>query len=730
MDDPPSLIHQELPSAAKLVSSISEIEQIDKLCEEDRLSEIVHVADEVSYPRLVLYLKGLATVATGPEERSDILRVCFEVCKKFKNWSEALRIALKLVDESLVRDCFHSCEDRLMQKQMAFIVHRQRFNYDFDGDEELQYLASGQILSSHYLQLAKELEVLDVKTPEDVYKSYLNSESRLAGAAIDSAKQNLAATFVNAFVNCGYKTDGLMLSDATTWINKNKDHGMMSATASLGALLLWDVDEGLSVIDKFQYSGTNYVKAGALMGFGLVASGVTHDADASWALLKESLESSLSSEEEKLAAVVGIGFAYAGTCRDDLLESMVPLILDCDLSTEISAMAAVSLGLVFVTSCNDTVSQAILQTLIERSCLGQTQKSSLYETFAPMFGLALGLVFLTRQEMVETVVSAVDAIEHPLKDYVKNTVTSLAFAASGDVLRIQELLQVCATHPAEEEEDEKKEKKPENSWQFLHQQAALLGIPLIALGDNIGTSMTLRSLEHVLQYGNIHCRRAVASALGLHSVSNPTVTVIELLSKLSHDVDQDTAMNAILSMGLVGAGTNNARIANLLRQLANYYYRDANHLFMVRIAQGLLYMGKGLITISPLHSDQQLVSPVALGALLVLSHSSLQLKSTVLAKSQYLLFHVIPAAFPRMVVTLDEDLVPINVPVRVGKAVDITGQAGKPKSITGFQTFTTPVILPHGERVELATDKYLAKSSVMDTFVILSENPDYQEEES
>lgn len=32
-------------------------------------------------------------------------------------------------------------------------------------------------------------------------------------------------------------------------------------------------------------------------------------------------------------------------------------------------------------------------------------------------------------------------------------------------------------------------------------------------------------------------------------------------------------------------GTNNARIAGMLRQLAQYYYKDANNLFMVRIAQ-------------------------------------------------------------------------------------------------------------------------------------------------
>ena len=35
----------------------------------------------------------------------------------------------------------------------------------------------------------------------------------------------------------------------------------------------------------------------------------------------------------------------------------------------------------------------------------------------------------------------------------------------------------------------------------------------------------------------------------------------------------------------------------------------------------------------------------------------------------------------------------------------MVGQAGKPKTITGFQTHTTPVLLAYGERAELATEE-------------------------
>lgn len=60
---------------------------------------------------------------------------------------------------------------------------------------------------------------------------------------------------------------------------------------------------------------------------------------------------------------------------------------------------------------------------------------------------------------------------------------------------------------------------------------------------------------------------------------------------------------------------------------------------------------------------------------------------------------------PRMLLTVDENLKPLPVPVRVGQAVDVVGQAGRPKTITGFQTHTTPVLLSAGDRAELATEK-------------------------
>jgi 26S proteasome regulatory subunit N1 len=178
-------------------------------------------------------------------------------------------------------------------------------------------------------------------------------------------------------------------------------------------------------------------------------------------------------------------------------------------------------------------------------------------------------------------------------------------------------------------------------------------------------------------------------------------------------------VNAIFAMGLCGAGTNNARLAQLLRQLASYYHRDPNALFMVRIAQGLLHMGKGTMSANPFHSDRQVLSRVSSAGLLTVLVSLIDAKQFILGDSHYLLYFMAVAISPRFLITLDEDLKPLIVNVRVGQAVDVVGQAGKPKTITGWQTQSTPVLLAQGERAELEDDKYISVANVLEGVVIL-----------
>ena len=96
-------------------------------------------------------------------------------------------------------------------------------------------------------------------------------------------------------------------------------------------------------------------------------------------------------------------------------------------------------------------------------------------------------------------------------------------------------------------------------------------------------------------------------------------------------------------MGLVGSGTNNARLAQMLRQLAVYYQKDANALFMVRQAQGLVHLGKGTLTMNPFHSDKSLMNVAAASALLSTIVTCLDSRALILGKHHFLLYSIVPS---------------------------------------------------------------------------------------
>merc|ERR1719391_92995 len=203
-----------------------------------------------------------------------------------------MRLALQLNDKSLVEDLFNSCPDPIVQKQLAFMLGRHQFYLELPEEREdyddLMEIMSNSQLNTHFLNLARELDIMEAKTPEDVYKTHLdNVRPAFGGGAVDSARQNLASSFVNGFVNTGFGQDKLLMEDGNKWLYKNKEHGMLSATASIGLVLLWDVDGGLTQIDKYFYSPEDPIKAGALLACGIVNTGVRNPADPAMALLSD-----------------------------------------------------------------------------------------------------------------------------------------------------------------------------------------------------------------------------------------------------------------------------------------------------------------------------------------------------------------------------------------------------------------------------------------------------------
>lgn len=741
------LVHQIVPYNMK---HNSESEAVDLLMEIEKLSLLEHYLDnEDACSRVCLYLICCVPFVADPDNIMA-LNTAIRIFLKFKKYPEALPVAMQLGDLDLIESILNSCPDRSVQKQMALQLGRQQIMIH-NADPELKDLMSNTHLNENFLRLARELDIMEPKHPDEIYKTHLENTGRASystPSTVDSARKNLASSFVNGLVNAGFGKDKMVtIDDGANWIHRQKDHCKLSTTASLGLLMLWDVDSGLAAIDKYLYAGDENIKAGALLACGIVSCGVKNECDPAFALLHEHVES--KQVPSRIGAIVGLGLAYAGSNRSDIINVLTPVLHDPSSTSELRGLAALSCGLIAVGSANGEVTSNIAQVLIEKADL------QVGDPFARFLPLALGLCYLGKQEEADAIQATLEVIENQAFRAMSSTLVDIcAYVATGNVLKIQQLLHICSENIDATKEAAKESQtngttrdgasaeattngsagassststsvssKTTQAEIGVRQAIATIGIGLIALAEDISCEMAFRTFGHLLRYGESMIKRAVPLALALISVSNAKINILETLSKFSHDSDTEVACNAIFAMGIIGAGTNNARLAKLLRDLAVFHYKDANCLFMVRIAQGLTHLGKGTLTMSPFNSDRHVMLPVGIAGLLAVLLSFLDVKQTILQKSHYLLYYLTPAIQPRMLVTFDEDLNPLPVDVRVGQAVDVVGQAGKPKSITGFQTHTTPVLLGPGERAELATDEYLPLSPLIEGFVILRKNP-------
>merc|ERR1712032_136825 len=194
----------------------------------------------------------------------------------------------------------------------------------------------------------------------------------------------------------------------------------------------------------------------------------------------------------------------------------------------------------------------------------EASEAELDHKHARFLCLGLGLLFLGKMEKADAMLEAVRTVEHKISKYAAITLETCAYAGTGNVLKVQEMLHQLTEHLTEDAE---------------HQAVAVIGISLMVVGEDVGSEMALRAFDHLLHYCELPIKRSVPLALALLHVSQPDYAVIDTLSRLTHDPDAEIAQNAIMGLGVCSAGTNNSRVAGLLRQLSEFYGKDAGHLF-------------------------------------------------------------------------------------------------------------------------------------------------------
>jgi 26S proteasome regulatory subunit N1 len=121
----------------------------------------------------------------------------------------------------------------------------------------------------------------------------------------------------------------------------------------------------------------------------MLNTGIRTDGDFALSLLGDHTEN--KSVPLKTSAFMGLALAYAGSHREDLLPHLLPHVQDDEISMEISSLAALALGFIFVGSKHGEVSESILQSFMEKYERGD---KSLDEKWTKFMALGLGLLYL------------------------------------------------------------------------------------------------------------------------------------------------------------------------------------------------------------------------------------------------------------------------------------------------------------------------------------------------
>jgi len=90
----------------------------------------------------------------------------------------------------------------------------------------------------------------------------------------------------------GMGKDALMLTDNKDephWTYKVKDHGLITAVASLGMINIWNFEDGQASIAEYLNMADGYAKQGALLAIGLMNLGIRDDIDTAKGILIDAI---------------------------------------------------------------------------------------------------------------------------------------------------------------------------------------------------------------------------------------------------------------------------------------------------------------------------------------------------------------------------------------------------------------------------------------------------------
>lgn len=214
---------------------------------------------------------------------------------------------------------------------------------------------------------------------------------------------------------------------------------------------------------------------------GIVNCRVRNECDPALALLADFVPD--KSQILQIGAIFGLGLAYIGTNRSDVISLIIP-VLETANNVEVLAAASLACGLIAVSSCHSEITNTILSRLVD-----WRDTDILKSSFMNLVVLGLGLCYVGRKDAIETSSEALEVFTEPFCSVSRAILNVCAYAGTGDVFMIQELLsnsgdkfsppEASKAEAAANKKDEPKEKKSKlkHEWDpAIAQAIAVLGL--------------------------------------------------------------------------------------------------------------------------------------------------------------------------------------------------------------------------------------------------------------
>ncbi|KAI5192774.1 26S proteasome regulatory subunit N1 [Nematocida minor] len=658
-----------------------ECECIDLLLEIDRLQYIHHFIDSDNLERAVNYLLSLSFYVRS-SRIPDALQVILLKSSKIEEY------AILMIKNRKIKELLKVYATRTEIEKIK-IVHtlakHEAWNY-VTKEEWDSFMSSNTAYAA----------VLN-----NTYTAVLN---KYVSDKLELSKDKVSTEEYGSFSDALSKVS---FSNETIAEPENKKTYKITTQCSKGLLFMWDQNKALIELEDNLFCEDGYLRVSSILALSAATCRVYDDNDTVLAAVEEGMNT--KSVTQKIVLMISLVLKYASSNRPDIFEIIQKMLYD--ESIEVCLFAVYAAGCIFSGSCNTEVYTEVLNVLASR--IGDDSDnvvtngsingniSSNGNNIVRFALLGVSLIFLQGTDAVYSVIESAEVLG-TYATALSILMRSMAYLGTGDTDVIHDILK-DALDISENASEEAEATENGNIYDTFDYKTvfSILGVALISMGDDTSVQMAAHILEGSSLLDIPRAHMAIPLAYSLLYMSSGRTDIIDKLRRCICSSDLSVIVSAVVSLGTIAAGSNNSRVISILDDISSVCGKGASG-SVIKIAYGLVRMGHGLFGLSVMRDG--VISSKSVACFMGFLFGAMDGGISVLDRYYFILMLISASIHPKYLIGVNAEGVPVDVNIRVGGRVDITGVAGSPRKLSGAQVHASPIILQPQEAAEILTE--------------------------